>query len=276
MAHAVDRNETIRSATRRVVPWQTRHRILTAIGAKKPQEIDLKRIELIRERDPAWLADPENLEHELLPALGLCHDPRVFPADFRPYLGRGLKHWQAPNQFSRYLAHLARYPIGSYLELGVWHGGTFVITVEYLSRFNQLTRASAMDIDESRGVVQFSELRPEVDFLQIDTTTPEFAGEIGRRGPFDLALVDADHSYEAVRSDVDIVRDRANMVALHDMVDGTCEGVQRVWQEMKSDWADGWEFFEFTEQYDEVVRNFGAPVLGLGVAVRKDFKPRPR
>lgn len=273
MAHAVDRNETIRRATRRALRWETRHRIATAIGADKPQDIDLTRIELIRERSPDWLADPDNLEDELLPALGLCHDPRVYPEHLRPSLGRGLKHWQAPNQFSLYLAHLARYPIRSYLELGVWHGGTFVVTVEYLSQFNRLTTAAAMDIDESRGVLRFAELRPEVDFLQIDTTRPEFADEVDRRGPFDLVLVDADHSYEACRSDVEIVRDRAKMVALHDMVDETCEGVQRVWREMRSEWADDWEFFEFTAQYEEVVRRFGSTVLGLGLAVRKDFEP---
>jgi Methyltransferase domain len=273
LAHAVDRNESARGLTRRLVPEDTRRRVAARIGADRPQEIDLSMVELIRERDPEWLADPENLEHELLPALGLCNDPRVYPPDFGPYVGRGLKHWQSPNQFSRYLAHLARYPIRSYLELGVWHGGTFVITVEYLSRFNALESATAMDRYESDGAQRFAELRPEVEFLQIDTTTPEFAGEIERRGPFDLALVDADHSYEACTSDVLAVREHANMIALHDMVDATCGGVVRTWQEMKERGTADWEFFEFAEQYDEVVENFGAPVLGLGVAVRKDFEP---
>src|SRR5437763_12100894 len=128
------------------MPEPTRRRLVRAIGANRPQDIQLSRLELIRERDPGWLADPANLEHELLPALGLCHDPRVYPEHLRPALGRGLKHWQTPNQFSRYLTTLARYPISRYLELGVWHGGTFVITVEYLARFNSLAQATALDI----------------------------------------------------------------------------------------------------------------------------------
>ena len=275
LAHTVDRNGAVRGAARRLVGDRARRRLVTAIGADRPQDIDLSRVELIRERDPAWLGDPANLERELLPALGLCNDPRVYPEHLRPFLGRGLRHWQAPNQFSRYLSHLARYPIGSYLELGVWHGGTFVVTVEYLSRFNSPIRATAMDRYDSPGVRHFGRLRPEVEFVQMDTTLPEFAGEIESRGPFDLVLVDADHAYEPCRHDVDVVRDHANIVALHDMVDGTCAGVRQVWREMKSEWADDWEFFEFTEQYDEVVRNFGFPALGLGIAVRKDFEARP-
>jgi hypothetical protein len=32
-------------------------------------------------------------------------------------------------------------------------------------------------------------------------------------------------------------------------------------------------FFEFTAQYDEIVTRNGHPALGLGIAVRKDFRP---
>jgi precorrin-6B methylase 2 len=55
--------------------------------------------------------------------------------------------WQYPNQFSKYLAELAAHPVDRYLEIGVRHGGTFVITVEYLSRFHPVREAIAVDLE---------------------------------------------------------------------------------------------------------------------------------
>ena len=274
LANAATSNERVASAMRRVVPERARVKVGTAIGVDKPQPLQLSRLELIRERDPAWLADAENLEHELLPALGLCADiPDAFPRELQWAVGGGLKHWQAPNQFSRYLAHLARYPIRSYLEIGVRHGGTFAITVEYLGRFHPLTAATGIDIDDVPAMHSLSRQRPEVRFLQLDTRSPELAREVETHGPYDLVLVDADHSYEACRSDVETVLEHANILALHDIVDAACPGVRQIWRELREEAAGEREFFEFTGQYDEIVARNGEPALGLGIAVRNDFRP---
>jgi len=60
------------------------------------------------------------------------------PDELYQFCGRGLHYWQYPNQFSKYLVRLSQFKVESYLEIGVRHGGTFVITVEYLSRFHPL------------------------------------------------------------------------------------------------------------------------------------------
>jgi len=274
LANAATANQSVARAMRRVVPERARGRGGSAIGVDKPQPLQLSRRELIREREPAWLADPAHLEHELLPQLGLCADiPGAYPAELQWAVGRGLKHWQAPNQFGPYLAHLAGYPIRSYLELGVRHGGTFAITVEYLSRFHPLTEATGVDIDDVPGMHALRRERPEVRFLQLDTSSPELAREIERHGPYDLVLVDADHSYDAVRRDVDAVLPYANVLALHDIVDAACPGVRQVWRELRERTAAERDFFEFTAQYDEIVQRNGHPALGLGIAVRKGFAP---
>jgi Methyltransferase domain len=274
LANAATSNQKLGDAIRRVVPERTRLKVGTAIGVDKPQPLHLATLELIRERHPSWLADPEHLEHELLPALGLCADiPDAFPQHLQWAVGHGLKHWQAPNQFSQYLAHLSGYPIRSYLELGVRHGGTFAITVEYLSCFHPLEKATGIDIDDVPGMHALQRRRPEVRFLQLDTRSPELARELEAHGPYDLVLVDADHSYEACRSDVDAVLEHANILALHDIVDVACPGVRQVWRELREE-ADGErEFFEFTAQYDEILRRNGHPALGLGLAVRNGFRP---
>ena len=274
LANAATANQAVARAMRRVVPERARVRVGTAIGVDKPQHLQLSRLELIREREPDWLADPERLEHELLPQLGLCADiPGAYPAELQWAVGRGLKHWQAPNQFGPYLAHLTRYPIRSYLELGVRHGGTFAITVEYLSRFRPLADATAVDIDDVPAMHALRRERPEIRFLQLDTSGPELAREVARHGVYDLVLVDADHSYEACRRDVETVLPYANMLALHDIVDAACPGVRQVWRELREETAGERDFFEFTAQYDEIVERNGHPALGLGIAVRTTFRP---
>jgi methyltransferase family protein len=274
LANAATSNQRVANVMRRVVPERARLRVGTAIGVDKPQPLELSRLDLIREREPAWLADPEHLEHELLPALGLCADvPEAFPRELQWAVGGGLKHWQAPNQFARYLAHLSRYPIESYLEIGVRHGGTFAITVEYLRRFQPLTDATGIDIDDVPAMYELERLSPDVRFLKLDTRSPELAREIAAHGPYDLVLVDADHSYEAVRSDLDTVLPHANIVALHDIVDAACPGVRRAWRELRDEAAGERDFYEFTAQYDEIVQRNGHPALGLGIAVRNDFRP---
>jgi hypothetical protein len=270
-AHAANTNPKLSKVGRRVVPPALMDLMGRAVAADKPQMIDLSRVDLIQGRGSVWLSDPANLEHDLLPALGFPGDlPAVFPDALQPLLGRGLRVWQHPIQFAPYLAHLAGYPVHSYLEIGVRHGGTFVTTVEYLSRFTDVREAVAVDIERVPAVEEYARHRAGVRSLQVDSTTPEFARYVGARPPFDLVLVDGDHSYTACRSDVDTIRNHANMIALHDIVDDAI-GVARVWSELQAQHAADYEFFEYVAQYESVVERIGRPVLGLGLAVRKQF-----
>jgi hypothetical protein len=243
------------SAVRRVLPEPLWRRIAAAAGGRLPEPIDTEPLALLRDVDPAGLED-------VLPRLGLADDvPHVLPAELQPHVGAGLKHWQYPNQFAPYLATLAGLPIRSYLEIGVRHGGTFLITVEVL----RPDVAVAVDIDR----VPALQARPGVDFVQADSRSRRFA-KLASSRVWDLVLVDGNHAYDAVRSDVDTVLDHANVIALHDIVDDASPGVRRAWQELKAE--PGFTFHEFTAQYDEVVERVGATVLGIGVAVREDWQ----
>ena len=72
------------------------------------RDLDVVPLSLLRTTDAAELRDPARLEREILPALGLNDEIlEEFPEQLYPYCGRGLRHWQYPNQFGPYLAFLS-------------------------------------------------------------------------------------------------------------------------------------------------------------------------
>ena len=210
------------------------------------------------------LRDPHALAEEILPEMGLTSlNPELYPPRLRPFMGRGVQSIQFPNQLGPYLAAMTALGIESYLEVGVEHGGTFAITVEILRRFG-LRRALAVDLGPTPLLLRRWE-RPEVTFAAMNSHSPAFAELLAAHGPFDLALIDGDHSEEGVRQDFETIRPHARVLALHDIVEDVHAGVGRVWRAIRQDYADEYEFREFTAQYPEL----GGPRLGIGVAVRR-------
>ena len=233
--------------------------------------IDLSRTEQIRTAEFASLSSAEYLEKELLPALGLNDEGfEQIPAELYPFCGRGLRCWQYPCQFSHYLVLLSRLGIRSYLEIGVRHGGTFVTTVEYLSRFTPIERAVAVDLEDCPALLRYAGTQPGVRFLQMDSRSPEFASFVQREGNFDAVLIDGDHTEEGCWQDFELLRDRAAVLAFHDIVSDVVPGVGAVWNRVRREAADVYEFFEFTAQYASLEARTGKQFLGIGVAIRKE------
>jgi predicted O-methyltransferase YrrM len=244
------------SMVRRAMPEPLWQRVAAAVGGRLPEPIDLAPLALLRDVDPR---DATALE-AVLPRLGLADDvPQVLPAELQPHVGTGVRHWQYPNQFAPYLAHVASLGVRSYLEIGVRHGGTFLITTELLKP----ERAVGVDIDRVPAL-------SEHEVLQADSRSRRFR-RLARSQTWDLVLVDGNHAYDAVRSDVETVLPHANVIALHDIVDQASPGVRRAWAELRE--QPGFDFFEYTAQYDEVVERVGSTVLGIGLAVRRDRLP---
>ena len=238
--------------------------------AARTKAIDLSRAELIRAASLEELSDPSYLEESLLPRLGLNDENlHEIPESLHQYTGYGLLHWQYPNQFSRYLADLSRREIESYLEIGVRHGGTFVITLEYLRRFHPVRRAVGIDLGGSPSLQQYAATQPGVDVLIGSSQGGAFRTLVRDHEPFDLALIDGDHSEEGCRADFELVRDRARIIVLHDIVSHPVPGVGKVWREMKESHGDRFDFLEYTDQYPEHRRRTGVDYFGIGVAVSR-------
>jgi len=237
---------------------------------QKMKNVDLGRLNLIREKDINYLSDAERVEKELLPQLGFNNERQYqFPEELYQFCGQGLFCWQYPNQFSKFLVELSHHKIENYLEIGVRHGGTFIIINEYLEKFLPLKKAVGVDICYSSSVVAYQKINPKAEFLQADSTSGDFKKYLDEAGEFDLVLIDGDHDEIPCRKDFELMKDRAKIIVFHDIVSNACPGVVKVWQEMKEKYSERYDFFEFVNQYESVFQRTGEKFLGLGMAVKK-------
>lgn len=213
--------------------------------------------------------DQNFMENFLIPHLGLndefLHEQ---PTELSTYYGHGLglKIWQYPHQISKYLILLNKYSksIKSYAEIGCRNGGTFILHCEYL---NHLSKAFAIDIiEETDTLKEYRSQTDYVQYMQANSQSNLFKDFINSNR-FDLIFIDGDHSYSGVKSDAEITRESCNIQVFHDIVNDACPGVGEYWEELKLNYNDIYEFYEFTDQYDSVDGTF----LGIGVAVRKKW-----
>jgi hypothetical protein len=254
------------TAAKAVLPDSVRAPIERKLGERiaARRQIDLGFAGVIRNAPREQLTDRASLER-LLVDVGLNPELRdEFPAELRSD-GGGLRLWQYPNQFAPYLSAVAREGVRRYLEIGVRYGGSFVTTVEYLSRFDDLEEAVAVDIDPIAPLLPYPLQQPAVRLMQADTQTEAFERWVASAGPFDLAFVDGLHTLEGCRRDFESVREHARMIAVHDIVNHLVPDVGAVWRAVCETYADQFEFHEFVDQYPGVA----GPAMGIGLAVRR-------
>jgi len=240
-----------------------------ALGHRVPEAIDASLAARIDTWPQEALSDPAALE-PLVADLGINAEfARVLPADLRRYAGTGLRASQYPNQLAPYLALLGTLGISSYLEVGVDHGGTFLITTGYLRRVGALERAVAVDRFEVPALSSGPGAGAATEALRMDSTSRAFARYLAGAARFDLALIDGDHSERGCRRDFEAVAPHARVIALHDIVGANTPGVRAVWAWVRETRAAEYDFHEFTSQYPEVEAATGERYMGLGVAVRR-------
>lgn len=216
-------------------------------------------LDLIRTAPLSALRDATYLEHELLPALGLCPDsPALYPAHLHAHFG-GLASWQYPVQFAPYLVDMSTRRIRRYLEIGTRHGGTFMITVEYLKRFNPIHMALAIDPYRSPLLAAYADMEAlhRVRYVNVNSQSNEAYRAVQCYGPFDLAFIDGDHSLAGFMNDWVLARLNSRMVAYHDADNDGYDWI-RQFRERRGHAG-------FTEFYPDVAGRHG----GIGV----DYDP---
>ena len=229
-----------------------------------PVSIDLTKIALIREQSIEFLSDPDHLKSLIL-ELGLTDDSaEEFPPSVHPYCGQGLYIMQYPIQFNQYLADLSKLKIRSYLEVGVRHGGTFVTTIEYLSKFHLLDFAVGVDIMPCPTIAEYKKINPQVEFVKLNTQSDQFLDFLGTYAQFDLVLIDANHEETECRNEFVAVKNKANIIVFHDIDNIDFLGVKKVWAEVKN--SNEYDCYEYIEQYPGL-----GPYMGIGMAIRKHW-----
>jgi len=194
---------------------------------------------------------------KFLPTLGInneCGDQ--LPKELSEYFGKGLKFWQYPNQFSKYIKFISGLEINSYLEIGCRWGGTFIITAEVLRRKNNDCCLYACDIIPPSEILSEYEAFSKFKYLQMSSSSDEFKNNLPEK--LDLVLIDGDHSYHAVKNDYELVENKAKYIVFHDIYSHACPGVVTFWNEVKRNFKEVWEFID---QYESVEGNY----LGIGL-----------
>jgi hypothetical protein len=194
-----------------------------------------------------------------------------WPASLADRTGKGLQVWQYPHQFSKYLAFVSAFKISSYLEIGVAYGGTFVLTVEYLSRLNSGLRACCVDVRAPS--LLFDVYSESKNFTYVEAKSTDLFSHISSESHFDLVFIDGDHSRQGVINDFLLVKDRSSLIGFHDIVNFKTPGTVDAWAEIKRDFGDSFSFYEFVDQYPELLgHDHEKTLLGIGVAVKKGME----
>ena len=221
-------------------------------------------ISLLRTASVRELRNEAFLREEFLLTLGLNGEVlEEFPRQLTPWCGRGVRSWQYPIQFARYLTYLSEKDIGSYIEIGCRFGGTFIIIVEYLRRFMDLNRAPAVDIEQTSIMSAYQKCTVGVEYKIANSRDPAIISYLGS-AQWDLAFIDGDHSYEGCLSDYLSLKDNSKILALHDIASDACPGVVRVWEEIRRV-VPLKRVFEATDQYRDVKERTDKTFLGIGL-----------
>jgi len=214
------------------------------------------------------VADTDSLRQkdyvkQLIQKIGLARDKRNIYGEDEKYMNpikRGL--WQIPDQLADFAIFLSEQEIKSFIEIGTWTGHTFVFLMAYLSRFNPTLTGITVDVSDNKPVSYLWNGRFKAKFI------------IGHSGdfeaqPFDLCLIDGDHSFDAVNTDFRNIGINSKICAFHDINDSIVEnypgndgGVPRFWKEIKLEHQNK-KFYEFLSHTKK------SRVMGIGVICMK-------
>jgi cephalosporin hydroxylase len=244
--------------------WSEAKRREPATSFGEPVATVAEAIEFIEDCSINQLLDVSWVEHQFLPRLGLNNEyHHEFPKSLHPFCGGGLRLWQYPKQFAPYLRRLLEISPSSYLEIGVRHGGSFIITCEYLRRFKRLRRCVAIDPYLSPAIEEYRNLRDEVVWVSDRSTSTAALEEFTSRR-WDYVFVDGDHDFQAVWADYEIGSRHSKYIGFQNIVSDTCPGVARMWRKISSERPE-LVVFEMTDQYPEIQEHLQLTLMGLGI-----------
>lgn len=206
---------------------------------------------------------------EILPSFGM-NDESLWemPKIFEPYFGWGIKFWQYPNQFSKLLSFLKDKDISSYLEIGVRHGGTFIIMNELLMKYNPLLKSHCLDVIPPSEILhqyQHGHRNHRFYYHELDSMSQFLFFRVDGKDnlipqeKFDFIFIDACHAYSCVMRDYHTsLMFGPKYLMFHDIVNVDTRGATIAWQQIKKNHK---KTYEFVDQYEEMNGKY----LGIGL-----------
>ena len=157
--------------------------------------------------------------------------------------------YQTPTQIAPALVYLSHFKIDSYLEIGVFQGGNFIFTSEYLKRFNPGIVCTGIDPTNflNPEIKEIIESESYLNFAQL--TSYDVVGK-----EFDLVFIDGDHSTEWINADFENVGKYADICMFHDIQETSCPDAVEYWKNSKKD--SSIEFIHCTTK---------SPLQGIGI-----------
>lgn len=160
--------------------------------------------------------------------------------------------YQTPAQIAEALVYLSDFKITSYLEVGVFQGGNFLFTSEYLRRFNPGIQCLGVDPTEYLNPEIRAIIEGEI-FLSFKSMNSD---KLAGRG-YDLVMLDGDHTAAGVKKDWENVGKHAKICMLHDIQGPICPDVVAFWKALKAERPDS--------TVKECLKWTGKPTQGIGI-----------
>ncbi len=162
---------------------------------------------------------------------------------------------QDPNELSWFCSLTQTLGVKSYLEIGSFSGDSLYAVIAN-APIGSLGVTIDIDTRPSLGTrEELSNLGYIIKDIQGDSKDPKVINQATTLGPYDLVLIDGDHTYDGISQDWSNYKDLAPVVAIHDVAgrdNPYTKDVYRFWQELKPG-----------KKYIEV--NFSDYQIGYGV-----------
>ena len=152
--------------------------------------------------------------------------------------------YQTPIQFASLLKYLEQYNFDSYLEIGVFRGGTFLFMKYFLQAKNPNIKLYCVDPTDNIHNLA----KQEIQAYLIDGTSNDLINH------YDLVFIDGDHSYNWAKLDWLNAGQHAKVCIFHDVNEPTCPGVVKLWNEVKQN-KKHTEFIQTNHQGIGVIHN---------------------
>jgi hypothetical protein len=119
-------------------------------------------------------------------------------------------------------------------------------------------------------VCKSGNIQQNKDFSCITSKSFGIFVRIGSQTNFDLVFIDSDQPRQGVMRDFELIKDKVDIIAFHDIVNFKTFGAIKAWVDIKNNYGNVYDFFELTDQYSEILnKQPGNQLFGIGVAVKK-------